>query len=323
MSQNLSATGMTQIAFHGQTKVIRKMAATPVEVARLEYQYVWLKERENLPHLPKVAGFYATRDRAALELEYFPDSISFYDFIHQQNDLARPRAVLESILKFLDTRIHVRPSWHRSRIELEQYFTEKVLSKLKECERILPSFSKLASAERLRINGQNYENAQGILGKIQNDASLMEKLSNVEQVALHGDPTVDNIVVARNGSDFLVLDPNGENYLSDRLVDYAKLTQSLGSGYEFLCRMTEIAVTKGSVEFDPALSAQYRTLADALRHSLSRRLDEERRPLLKFHEAVHFARMLPYKARSRPEIFGAFYGTMVALFNEFYRETRA
>lgn len=327
MKQHVSATGTTHLRQQGEKKVIAKVARTPVESAKLEYQHEWLKARERLPHLPKVVAFHTSDSGVTLELAYFPNSVPFFELIHEPRGLERAEPLLERVLDFLDARIHLNPTDCASRGDLDRYVQEKVLGKLKQCEAILPGFKELSASETLVVNGRTNENARVIIDRICADEALMQRLARIERCALHGDPTVDNIVVARDASDFLVLDPNGENHLSDRLIDYAKLSQSLNSGYEFLCRLTEVSVSPAQgrgvkVDFDAAVSNEYRALSQALDRSLSRRLSPDRVPLVRFYEAVHFARMLPYKAQSNPETFGAFYATMVTLFNEFYRQAR-
>lgn len=295
---------------------VRKLAVGP-ESDKLEYQYAWLSERMNLAHLPRVRGFRRSREEAVLDLEFYAEHIPFFDYIHSSPVSASAR-ILESILSFVGRRIHGRSQTESSAGELERYLEEKVLGKVAACRKQAPGVDSLMTHRTLRINGRRHENFPYILEKILGDREVVSALAQGRRSPLHGDLTVDNLIV--DGADYIILDPNGENHLSDPLVDYAKLYQSLHTGYEFLCGIPEFKPDNDRIELPDPRSPEYRALFTVLASTARKHLGRRRARLLKFHEAVHYARMLPYKAHKNPGTTGVFFATMVRLFNEFYEE---
>ena len=102
-------------------------------------------------------------------------------------------------------------------------------------------------------------------------------------------------------------------------MDIAKLYQSLHSGYEFLCTLTKCSVERNQILFDENISSKFTELFNHLDSKLARELPPERHRAILFHEAVHYCRMLTYRARINPDTLPAFYAIATRLFNEFYR----
>lgn len=295
---------------------VRKMSLLPF-ADKIRHQYEWLKAREGVGIFPKTLGLVEDDRSIHYDMEYYPSYSSFYSFIHN-NEPARAKEVLTRIVDAVSQHVHVSPEAVESRADLDRYLKEKVLDKVNDCLIYDPSLNALLRAERLVVNGVEQDNFPAAMAAITRDAALMGALSRYRRAEIHGDLTVDNVLV--DGDRFLLLDPNNENLLSDPLVDFAKLYQSLHSGYESLIRIERAEVDGVRVSFDEETSSRYRELYDHLRGVLEARVGPERLRLVKFHEAVHFARMLPYRLRINRASFPAFYAVMVRLFNEFRAE---
>lgn len=295
---------------------VRKMSLLPF-ADKIRHQYEWLKAREGVGIFPKTLGLACDERSIHYDMEYYPSYASFYSFIHN-NEPARAKEVLTRIVDAVSRHVHAAPEPVESRADLERYLKEKVLDKVNDCLIYDPALNPLLRAERLVVNGVEQDNLPAAMAAITKDEALMGGLSRYRRAEIHGDLTVDNILV--DGDRFLLLDPNNENLLSDPLVDWAKLYQSLHSGYESLIRLERAEVDGNRVSFEEETSSRYRELYEHLEGLLADRVGPERLRLVKFHEAVHFARMLPYRLRLSRASFPAFYAVMVRLFNEFRAE---
>lgn len=295
---------------------VRKVCLRPYG-AKLRHQYEWLRARQDRGIFPKTLGLGSDERTVYYDMEYYPSYSSLYSFIHS-TDLPRAKALVTRIVDAAAREIHGEARPGDARAELQRYIKEKVLDKVNDCLIYDPALGPLLRAERVVVNGTPYDNLSTVLPAITNDGPLMAALASARRCELHGDLTVDNILT--DGERFLLLDPNDENLVPDPLVDWAKLGQSFDAGYEYLVRLPRAEAEGPAVRFDEETSSRYTELHAHLRALLEEREGPERLRLLRFHEAVHFARMLPYRLRLNRASFPAFYAVMVRLFNQFRAE---
>ena len=127
--------------------------------------------------------------------------------------------------------------------------------------------------------------------------------------------TLENILI--KGRDFFLIDPNNENYISDKIIDYAKLYQSLNSGYEFLLQQKEVQINDNHISFIDNKSYQYEELYHKLDDYLKGTLSSDDYKNISFHEGVHFTRLLPYRAIDNIDTAPIFYAVATICFNKF------
>ncbi|MBI5594552.1 MAG: flippase-like domain-containing protein [Elusimicrobia bacterium] len=295
---------------------VRKLSLPPF-AGKLRFQHAWLKERSRFGIFPEVLGLTQDDRSVFFDMAYYPEHHSFYNFIHN-NEPSKGREALTRIVDSVGACIHLNPEPVESRETLERYLKEKVFDKVNDCLIYDPRLGDLFRRERLSVNGVEVDNFSAILARITDDERMMGALSRFQRSDIHGDLTVDNILI--HDGDLKLLDPNNENIVSDPLVDYAKLYQSLHSGYENLIRLGSAEVDGGVIRFDEETSSRYGELFAHLLSILEPRVGPKRMSHIKFHEAVHFARMLPYRLRIDRKTFPVFYAVMVRLFNEFHSE---
>jgi uncharacterized membrane protein YbhN (UPF0104 family) len=307
------SNAVTMLVWAGGREVVRKMTLRQ-HAGKLQAQYRWLVERKQTPHIARVLSESTDSHSYSVDLEYKPDYSRFFDFIHS-HPTSMSLKIIDDLIHFAETNIYLNESHVDSSNDLDVYVKQKLLEKISDSARMNATLRDLMGQETVQVNGETFDNIARIVEKIQKNEKILGELAKYRRTSIHGDLTIDNILVRDN--DFILLDPNDENQISDKTVDYAKLYQSLHSGYEFLCLLNTVAVEGNSILFEENLSSQYRTLflhLDAkLRSSLSR---SEYRSVL-FHEAVHFARMLTYRVRISPATAPAFYGVCVRLLNQY------
>jgi tRNA A-37 threonylcarbamoyl transferase component Bud32 len=179
--------------------------------------------------------------------------------------------------------------------------------------------NKLLAHEKIKVNGADHHNLLQVIDRIKHNKKAINELAAYQQNNIHGDLTIDNLIVSDKG-DFLLLDPNNENDVSSKAVDLGKLYQSLHSGYEFLIQLDQCTVKQHHIRFEDSKSHKYAEIFRMLDKKLKKDLDPKDYYSIIFHEAVHYCRMLTYRVNINEATVPVFYGTAVKLFNEFLEQ---
>lgn len=289
---------------------------------KLKAQHDWLGQYAHLSRVPRVTRELYGKNFYSFNLEYRESFVPFFDYLHSES-LENSYRVLEGVLDFVYGHIYETGQARRSAAELERYLDEKVLGKVQDAARMSPVLAALVAQERLIINGRDCLNLPACVRKLRSLPRALEDLETFHHTPIHGDLTVDNIIVCRRTGEFLVLDPNNENAISDPVVDLGKLYQSLHSGYEFLCGLSSARVDGAEIRFEESKSSRYSAVFEHLQKLVHQRVPEGTRRAILFHEAVHYCRMLTYRVRLDPATVAAFYGIAVRLFGEFLNQYEA
>lgn len=285
---------------------------------KLAAQATWLKERAHLPHLPRIIREEQTPTYYYFDINYLEAYTPFFEFIHSHNGKHNDD-VLEKVLVFMRGSIYTNAKPSVNSKDLRLYIDSKVLGKVQDAATMHSELNSLLEAKRLTVNGKSYLNLPYIVEKIKKHTRAMNDLATYHECAIHGDLTVDNLIVSPEG-DFLVLDPNNENQVSTPAVDYGKLYQSLHSGYEFLIQLEHCRVHDTNIYFEEVKSQKYAELFHFLDAKLKKDLDKTQYRSILFHEAVHYCRMLTYRASINPDTLVVFYAVATKLFNEYLEQ---
>jgi tRNA A-37 threonylcarbamoyl transferase component Bud32 len=304
----------TVLVWQEDNMVIKKIAL-PEYASKLEAQANWLKNRAGIEHIPQLIGEEKTESYYYFDLAYHEEYYQFYDYVHSHSP-AESFKILNNVINFMQKSIYKEVPSKNGKHKVTQYIDEKVIGKIKDTTAISNVINQLVSYDQLIINGKKYSNLLQVIDKIQANKKAMKDLSTYNESLIHGDLTVDNLIVNDN-SNFLVLDPNDENQVSSKIVDFAKLYQSLDTGYEFLIQLEQSTVKDNTVNFEDSKSQKYAELFKLFDTKLRKELAEKDFRSISFHEGVHYCRMLTYRANINPKTISVFYGTAVKLFNEF------
>ncbi len=285
---------------------------------KLEDQAKWLLEKDNLPHLPKVVDQEKNDQYYSFDLAYKEDYFPFFDYIHKRSS-KQSSAVLDKVLTFMNKHIYQNTPVKENRDNLDNYIKNKILAKVTDTANVNSEISHLMIHKKININGNTHTNLVHIIEKIKKHKQAMKELSLYNETQIHGDLTIDNLIVSDKG-DFMVIDPNNENQVSSPVVDFGKLYQSLHSGYEFLIQLEQCQINGNTVNYEDAKSQKYEEIFKNLDAKLKESLKPEDYRAILFHEAVHYCRMLTYRANINPQTVAVFYGTAVKLFNEFLEQ---
>lgn len=307
----------TVLAWQNGQIVVKKITLSQY-ASKLSAQADWLLEKASLPHLPKVISQERNKQYYSFDLAYEEDFFPFFDFIHNHSS-RESFAVLNRVLNFMAKSIYQPAAVQNHSDDVCNYITHKVVGKVRDTANVSPAISKLIPYKRIHNNGTSYHNLLPIVARIQKNQAAMQDLATYAKSPIHGDLTVDNLIVSAEG-DFMVIDPNNENQISTPVVDYGKIYQSLHSGYEFLIQLDDCKVKANHVNFEDAKSQRYGEIYQKLQAKLQRQLSPAEYKTIIFHEAVHYCRMLTYKAEINPRTVAVFYVTAVKLFNQFLEQ---
>jgi uncharacterized protein (TIRG00374 family) len=310
------SNAITMLVGTEQEARVRKMTL-PQHAEKLKAQHDWLKARSDIPHLPKVLHEDLTAGQYSFEIQYEANFLPFFDFIHSRTD-EENRDVIERVVNFMRKDIYDPKPPENAEQNVRDYIDTKVIGKMRDTMALNNAIATLSEYDSLKINGTRYDNWEVVIQKILSSDHIMKDLMDYSEGPIHGDLTIDNIIVDPGCGDFIVLDPNNENQVSAPVVDMAKLYQSLHSGYEFLCNLDRTEVRDDTIRFEEHVSTRYTKLLAVLDAQLKRELTPAEHRTILFHEAVHYCRMLTYRAKINPDTLPAFYGIAVRLLNEFY-----
>lgn len=311
------SNALTLLVWQDDQMVVKKITLKQYET-KLRAQYLWLKKYQKLKRITKVLREDRTHaDHYAIDIEYREEFIPFFDVIHSSS-VAESSALLLKVCDYVDSHIHQpQKPLKNARKVLQDYIQTKVIGKMTDAANANLDIAHLLGYETLTVNGRELVNFHTVLEQIKNHPQAMADLQDVVSCPIQGDLTVDNIIVNPATGDYLIIDPNDENAISDPIVEYSKLTQSLRSGYEFLYYLPACTVKDNIVTFEERRSVQYSRLNKILDSHLRAKLTPGRYRALVFHEAVHYCRMLTYRTTINPRTAAAFYTVAVRLFNDF------
>ena len=282
---------------------------------KLEEQAKWLIARKNLDHLPRVIHQEKTEHYYYFDLAYYENFVPFFDYIHSQSSSSSFK-VVQKVLRFLKSSIYIAAPVASGRKNVDDYIDNKVIRKINDTAAMSSTVQSLMTYNKLIINGTSYDNILQVIEKIRKNKKAMAELSAHHDSPIHGDLTVDNLIVSPTG-DFLLLDPNNENQVSSPVVDFGNLYQSLHSGYEFLIQLEDCRVRGNRIDFEDSKSQKYGEILSLVDKQLKRDLNKKDYRSILFHEAVQYCRMLTYRVNINPATVPVFYATAVKLFNEF------
>lgn len=311
----------TFLVEHDRYSGLRVVKATSIDHwTKLYNQSEWIREKKNTGMVPKVELVSQSSQFCHYEMEYLDDAENLFSFIHKSS-LHQIEKTFDRVFTFLKDHVHTSSPLEIRDDGARDYIHRKILHKLDESEAHLPLLAKFTRQQTVSINGTDYCGPRRLVEALLNDAAALRKVATFRPSFLHGDLTVENILISPSGP--YLLDPNDENILSSRALDYAKLYQSLESGYEFMRLTKVLRFDEQRLDFDLEISDVYTKVFDLVQLRVQEALRPDEMDLLDFYQATHYFRMLPYKAIFQPKIFPVYLATATVLLDRFCRSSGA
>jgi hypothetical protein len=240
----------------------------------------------------------------------------FYDAIHT-SPIESSRSILRDIVGEMAA-FHTRH--HRGKVSDEvvgHYLERKVRANVRD----VLVFARGLVEQEYTINGDEYRLSEWDC--LLDMGWLLEQVRDRDTSVLHGDLTIENIIVSpRHEQRWYLIDPNPLNIFDTPLIDWAKLMQSLNLGYEAMNRGTALAMSGSDLRLTLARSNAYAQLHEELSALLCAQGGPDGMREIAFHELVHYLRLLPYKIRKAPLQGLTFFGCTSLLLRR-YREAGA
>lgn len=295
----------------------------PIEYEdRLKAQYVWLKEHAKMKYLVNVIGEQKTDDYYAIDLAYDPKNIPFFEYAHHSS-LAESKIVLEKTWKALYEHLHdndIEPEYDPK--ARNAYIEKHIFGCAEKAAQADRSVRSVLKQPTVVINGKEYDNLNQIMARIKKNKQAWRDIATYKHSsAVHGDPSIDNILVAPSTGRPLIIDPAPDgNLIEGPVFDLGKFSQSFYCGYEFSFRDEEAVGLEGknTIRYREHASARYSKLWHFVHKELAPKYvsEAEQRAMI-FHAGALHIRRLKHQVNYNPGNTLKFYAIGVKTLNEF------
>jgi hypothetical protein len=274
--------------------MIRKFALGAA-AGKLREQGRWLRaHRLELP-LVEIVDERGDKSSYRYDMPYFPNASDFYDIIHSA-PIEQSYAILDNIIDAVNS-LHRRTQHAEASTEaIQAYLTTKAKNNAK----IVLHFAQSILEDRTYyINHNKFD--LSIWDYLLDGAWLTRQIRDRRTAVIHGDLTVENIIVHPSGkAGWYLIDPNPENIFESPLIDWAKMLQSLHLGYEALNRGVPATIKDNEIFISAPKSLAYQKLFEYFLAAITERTGSDIISEIYFHELVNYLRLTPYKIRRNP-----------------------
>lgn len=263
---------------------------------KLAEQAKWLRDYAMLLPLTPVQDERQIKDLFVYDMPYRPSAQDFFNIIHSQ-PLEQSQVVLAEVVDRMAL-FHQKTTKGEASIELvTTYLNDKVATNA----RAIVDFARsLFPDGHYSVNGHEFSLSEWDC--LIDPGWLGQQVKNRQTASIHGDLTIENIIVdpAFSGGWYLI-DPNAGNIFDSPLIDWAKLMQSLNLGYEIFNRGYNAVVDGQNIRLSFSRSALYARLHTYYYTLLKERFGAASVREIAFHEMVNYLRLTPYKIRNTPQ----------------------
>ncbi|WP_268751012.1 lysylphosphatidylglycerol synthase transmembrane domain-containing protein [Brevinema andersonii] len=265
-------------------KFIRKIALG-VYAEKLKMQFEWLQANKKLP-LPAILQKNESDTLFSYDMEYFAEGQKFFTTIHQLSNVESCE-VLKNILENLNQ--HYSSIAHHGKQEVVKKYLDLYLWKNITIVDQDPIIQQFKDSHFLYANGIKVPNILYFADQLENYA--LENLSQFPQQWIHGDLTIENILVDLD-KNYILIDPSPA--FIDIFAEYAKLFQSLHAHYEHVKLTPTWNVSQNSITYAQYGTIKYYDLFLFLKRYILEKYGIEGLKAVFFYEAVCHLRTLRY-----------------------------
>lgn len=316
---------ITVLALKNGNLFVKKIV--PYELtSRLKVQYDWLKRFEKSKMIVDVIAEHKADEYYAIDLAYDPSNIPLFEYIHSRS-IEQSKKAIDNVWDYIFKNIYTLKKESIHEVKRDEYFQDRLVNKINKALSQDEKLREVVKFDRILINGEQYDNFYSIIQKIKsNNKSWSDIATYRESDATHGDLTIDNILINTTTEEPFIIDPSDDNQIKGPVIDFARHTQSLAMGYEFLNSDDESVgfdVVDGlaSINYKDHRSASYMQLCEYFIDVVARKYltDSENKTLL-FHAGLLYGRMLAHRVFINPDNTLKYYAVCIVLLNRFYRQ---
>jgi hypothetical protein len=302
----------------GALEVLKSSSILNVE--KLRMQFLWLVKFKSHPEVVSVYKELKNSHVYGYSMQLADDFVPFYDFIHLEA-LSKSEAILRNIHIFLKDHIYIKLVQNLDESVYVTYFEKRIINAVQNAKSSDSLLSLLWDKTEIVINGELLINANVILKQNRKHIErAMRTFTRSENI--HGDLTVDNILIDPVSNKFLLIDPSDDNTLRGPVLDFARLLQSLEGGYEFLNYSKEKPRYElndtPKITFVDQRTYRYEHLAEIVRDLAKSYLTKSENENLDLHIGLLYLRMLPHQIRINPERTLIYYLKAVEFLNRWH-----
>jgi len=242
--------------------------------------------------------------------------------------------VCARIADFLFKKVYVLRRAPAKQDYVKDIHIKRIVERIQMTKKRSKIMKRIIDAEKVRVNGKEYENILPIVSGISTDREILDVLQPKETSMAHGDLHFDNILVdLKDLADpkFILFDPRGLDHTYHFTYDLGKLWHSFHGLYDFLHEGLfdlEVNFRGSTVSIDysihdhPALG-EYKRIYSAFPKMLLKypQVSRDKTWLLKtlLSETSHFCSVMPFHLRKDEEekLAVALYAVGVWELNEF------
>jgi hypothetical protein len=275
--------------------IIRKFAVSDA-AEKLSVQAAWLNVHRGDLRTVDIIDEHRGPRFYRYDMPYLIDANDFYEVIHML-PIERSAAILNGVIAQVDAFHRAHDAGTADPEQIRQYLALKAT---KNAKIILDFANSFLSSPVYSINEMTYNLADW--KRLTDPEWLISQIADSRTATLHGDLTVENIIVRLdNAQSWYLIDPNPDNVFNSPLIDWAKMMQSLNLGYEGLNRAAPVTVADNAIRLTVAKSHAYQMLHDRFLDIIDRTFGADGLREIYFHELVNYLRLTPYKIRQNPE----------------------
>ena len=283
---------------------------------KLEVQANWLRHHQADLPLVEVIGERSGPDFYCYDMAYFPTAVDFYDVIHT----VPPRESEQVLAEVIEHIAHFHQRTYRglaTRETIARYLDQKAT---RNAEQVLEYTRQwmTGNSSTYQLNGQQFDLADW--NYLLDPVWLDKQVRDLRTSSVHGDLTIENIIVNASVRGMYIIDPNPENLFDSPLIDWGKLMQSLHLGYEALNKAPSCKWADGKLSLILTRSHAYDQLYHFARRDLQERFGPEILREVSFHELINYLRLTPYKLRNAPQKGLTFFACTSILLREYLEE---
>ncbi len=314
---------ITVLALKSDRMFVKKIV--PAEYTdRLKVQYKWLKKQKSQDYIVNVIGEQKTNDYYAIDLEYDPQNIPLFEYIHTHS-LAQSKKAISQVWEYVFKNLYQLDKESLNTAERDVYVQERLLDKIEKAIKQNDDLKSIITEKKIKVNGTTYDNFYTILDRIKNNPQSWQDLATYRRSPVaHGDLTIDNILINGGTGKPYIIDPSDDNPIRGPIIDLGRHTQSLVAGYEFLNDDDEPVSAKmegklQAINYHDRRSAQYMQLYDYFVDVVMKKYftPTEQKTAL-FHAGLLYGRMLAHRVVINPANTLKYYAVCVVLLNNFY-----